>query len=74
MDTGRRHVPGAHAGCAALETILRQCPDRFEVGAKNLGDGDQCQLIRKGAPAGGALVRNQSYRGVEQATLQDSSP
>lgn len=44
-----------------LEAILTQCPDRFEVGERDLGEGDRCTVRRKGAPTDGAMLRNHSY-------------
>ncbi|SEL63096.1 hypothetical protein SAMN05444354_107162 [Stigmatella aurantiaca] len=45
----------------ALEAILKECPGRFETGAKDLGEGDQCQVRRKSQRTETALLRNQSY-------------
>jgi len=45
----------------ALETILAECPDRFEERAQDLGEGDRCTLMRKGARMEEALLRNRSY-------------
>ncbi|MFY0568083.1 ADYC domain-containing protein [Archangium lansingense] len=45
----------------ALETILAQCPGRFEPGANDLGDGDRCTVRRKEGLARRALLRNRSY-------------
>ncbi len=46
----------------ALETVLAECPERFEVGTKNLGEGDSCTVRRKGDDVAGAVLRNHSYR------------
>lgn len=57
----------------AVETILAQCPDRFEVGVEDLGGGDRCTVRRKGGRAGAALLRNHSY-GRDERSLQESTP
>jgi hypothetical protein len=44
----------------AVETILAQCPDRFEAGTKDLGEGDRCTVLRKDTRAGSALLRSRS--------------
>jgi hypothetical protein len=51
----------------AVETVMEQCPGRFEVAQKDLGEGDQCRVVRKGGGAKGALLRNRSYGRDEQA-------
>jgi len=43
-----------------LKTVLAACPDRFEAARKDLGEGDSCTLVRKGAKAEKALLRNRS--------------
>jgi hypothetical protein len=45
----------------AVETVLARCPGRFEVVAKDLGEGDRCTVSRKGGRAGSTLLRNLSY-------------
>ncbi|HEX8821623.1 MAG TPA: ADYC domain-containing protein [Archangium sp.] len=46
----------------ALETILRECPNRFRTGAAlDLGEGDRCTVSRADASPTTALLRNQSY-------------
>ncbi|WNG43123.1 hypothetical protein F0U60_02675 [Archangium minus] len=57
----------------AVEKILEQCPDRFEVGVEDLGGGDRCTVRRKSGHAGSALLRNRSYSKGEQL-LQESTP
>jgi hypothetical protein len=59
---------------AALETVLKQCPERFEMGAKDLGEGDRCTVRRKGARSEAALLRNHSYGNGEQASLSGKAP
>jgi hypothetical protein len=61
-------------GEQAVETILAQCPDRFEAGAEDLGEGDLCTVRRKGASAGAALLRNRAYVRGEQALSQAVTP
>jgi hypothetical protein len=51
----------------AMATLLAQCPERFEAGTKDLGEGDRCTVIRKGVRAETALLRNHSYVKGEQA-------
>jgi hypothetical protein len=58
----------------AVETILAQCPGRFEQVAKDLGEGDRCTVSRKGARADAALLRNHSYGKSEQASLSNPAP
>jgi hypothetical protein len=45
----------------AVETVLAECPGRFEAGEVELGEGDRCTMRRKGGRAGEALLRNHSY-------------
>ncbi|HEX8819152.1 MAG TPA: ADYC domain-containing protein [Archangium sp.] len=58
----------------ALETILAQCPGRFEEDPKELGEGDRCRVSRKSGRADAALLRNHSYAKGEQAILQGTAP
>jgi hypothetical protein len=58
----------------AVETVLAQCPERFEKGTKDLGQGDRCTVTRKGGGAEAALLRNHSYGKGEQASLQRMAP
>ncbi len=44
-----------------VETILAQCPGRFEAVATNLSAGDRCTMTRKSPSARGGLLRNRSY-------------
>jgi hypothetical protein len=44
----------------ASETVLAQCPERFEVDVKGLGAGDRCTVRRKSGGAEAALLRNHS--------------
>ncbi|MDY7225070.1 ADYC domain-containing protein [Hyalangium rubrum] len=46
---------------SAVERILEECPARFEVGEKDLGEGDRCKVLRKGEHAEAVLLRNRSY-------------
>ncbi|WP_224249673.1 ADYC domain-containing protein [Hyalangium gracile] len=46
---------------SAVELILEECPARFEAAEKDLGEGDRCQVLRKGAGASAVLLRNRSY-------------
>ncbi|KFA92244.1 hypothetical protein Q664_16630 [Archangium violaceum Cb vi76] len=48
-------------GGQAVETILAQCPGRFEPDARDLGDGDHCAVRRKDAGTAPAMLRNRSY-------------
>jgi hypothetical protein len=43
----------------AVEEVLAECPGRFEVVAQDLGEGDRCEVVRKGAKA--PVLRNHSY-------------
>ncbi|MCY1015907.1 ADYC domain-containing protein [Pyxidicoccus sp. MSG2] len=45
----------------AIETILAQCPERFEPGTKDLDGGDRCTVLRKGGSDEPALLRNHTY-------------
>ena len=46
----------------AMETILQECPGRFQTGAAlELGEGDRCTVSRKDVNPGAVLLRNQSY-------------
>jgi ADYC domain len=51
-----------------VETIQRECPGRFEVGEKDLGDGDRCTVLRKDAQFTDPLLRNRSYDKRGQGT------
>jgi hypothetical protein len=54
----------------AVETVMAECPGRFELARKDLGEGDACTVVRKGARAEAALLRNHSYGSQgEQAFL-----
>jgi hypothetical protein len=44
-----------------VERTLAECPERFKVAAKELGEGDPCAVRRKGAGASPLLLRNRSY-------------
>ena len=57
----------------AVEALMAQCPGRFEWARKDLGEGDQCSVVRKGGGAKAALLRNRSYSN-EQATIQGVTP
>jgi hypothetical protein len=68
----------------ALETILAECPGRFEAGEKDLGDGDRCTMLRKSdsaktelRKAGRAetvMLRNHSYGKGEQTPSKPATP
>lgn len=45
----------------AVETVLAECPGRFEPGEEELGAGDRCTVRRKGGRAEAAPLRNHSY-------------
>ncbi|WNG41572.1 hypothetical protein F0U61_53750 [Archangium violaceum] len=46
----------------ALETILRECPGRFQTGQLvELGEGDRCTVRRAGGTPRAALLRNRTY-------------
>jgi ADYC domain-containing protein len=45
-----------------VESILAECPGRFEPVAEDLGQGDQCAYRRKGSRSQEALLRNRAYR------------
>ncbi|MFY0578506.1 ADYC domain-containing protein [Cystobacter fuscus] len=53
-----------------VETLMAQCPGRFELAQKDLGEGDQCTVVRKGGGAKAALLRNRSYGRGEQVMRQ----
>ncbi len=44
-----------------LETVLAECPGRFEAVAQDFGQGDSCAYRRKGTDSKAALLRNRSY-------------
>ncbi|WP_224373167.1 ADYC domain-containing protein [Hyalangium versicolor] len=45
----------------AAETILAQCPGRFEMAEEALGEDDRCTVRRKGERVESVLLRNRSY-------------
>jgi hypothetical protein len=45
-----------------IQTILKECPGRFEQAGKDLGEGDRCLVRRKGPQAGAAVLRNHASR------------
>lgn len=49
----------------AVETVMAECPDLFEKAGKELDGGDRCTVVRKGANAEEAPLRNRSYGAVE---------
>ncbi|MFP2924427.1 ADYC domain-containing protein [Pyxidicoccus sp. 3LG] len=59
---------------SAMERILEECPALFEPGEKDLGEGDRCQVVRKGARAGAVLLRNRSYGKSEPPSVPRGSP
>jgi hypothetical protein len=53
----------------ALETVLKECPDRFRSGsALELGEGDRCTVQRADVNPATALLRNMSY-GAPKGTV-----
>jgi hypothetical protein len=58
----------------AIEAVLAQCPERFEMGTKDLGEGDRCRVHLKGGGAEAALLRNHSYGKGEQAGAPVKTP
>jgi len=55
----------------AMETILKECPDRFRSGsALELGQGDRCTVQRKDVNPTTALLRNMSYGAQKGAAGQ----
>ncbi len=44
-----------------LDSVLAECPGRFEPVAEDLGQGDRCTHRRKGLDGKTALLRNRSY-------------
>ncbi|WP_224365484.1 ADYC domain-containing protein [Hyalangium versicolor] len=59
---------------SAVERILEECPERFEAGEKDLGEGDRCTLLRKGERADAVLLRNRSYEKSVQRSAPRSTP
>ncbi len=58
----------------ALETVLAQCPGRFEPVAEDLGQGDHCAVRRKGGGTMKALLRNHAYGRAPQASASARAP
>jgi hypothetical protein len=58
----------------AVKAVMDQCPGRFEVAEKDLGEGDRCTVVRKDGGAKAELLRNRSYGKDEQALLQGTAP
>jgi hypothetical protein len=59
----------------ALETILQECPNRFQTGAVvELGEGDRCTVQRPGVSPKTALLRNMSYGTRPAAAPASSKP
>jgi hypothetical protein len=58
----------------AVETVLAECPGRFEAAEKDFGEGDRCTVRRKGGRAEEAMLRNHSYGKAEQALLSERTP
>jgi hypothetical protein len=58
----------------ALETILQECPGRFETAAKDLGEDDHCMARRKDARPEEAPLRNRSYGNDAQALVRKPLP
>ncbi|WP_164016778.1 ADYC domain-containing protein [Pyxidicoccus trucidator] len=58
----------------ALETILQECPNRFQKGAAvELGKGERCTVRRADVSPGAALLRNLSYGASNGPASQDKS-
>ncbi|QRO02608.1 hypothetical protein JRI60_20905 [Archangium violaceum] len=56
----------------ALETILKECPNRFQTGAAlELGQGDRCTVRRADASPATALLRNMSYGAPKGASASE---
>jgi hypothetical protein len=45
----------------AVETVMQECPGRFQWAEKDLGGDDRCTVIRKDANVESASLRNRSY-------------
>jgi ADYC domain len=58
----------------AVDAVMAECPGRFEAVAKDLGEGDRCTVLRKGASAEAALLRNHSYGKGGQAPAKAAAP
>jgi ADYC domain len=58
----------------ALETILKECPERFHVGAPvELGQEDRCTVQRVDMSAKAVLLHNRSYEARSGGTAQAGS-
>ncbi|WNG28590.1 hypothetical protein F0U62_34745 [Cystobacter fuscus] len=57
----------------AVDEVMAECPDLFQKEDKDLGEGDQCTVVRKEVSAEKAPLRNQSYGAGEQALLQGAA-
>lgn len=67
VELARFEAEWAHDGAVCVnrtrdgrttKAIMDECPGRFEVGVKDLGDGDRCTLRRKGKSAEEPMLRN----------------
>jgi hypothetical protein len=58
----------------AVEEVLAECPGRFEAKTLDLGEGDHCTLLRKGARVESVLLRNHSYGQREQTPAKAVVP
>ncbi|ATB38979.1 hypothetical protein CYFUS_004418 [Cystobacter fuscus] len=58
----------------AVEEVMAECPNLFQRSDKDLGEGDQCTVVRKGANVEEAPLRNRSYGHGEQALFQGAVP
>jgi len=47
-----------------LESVLAECPNRFEAVASDVGDGDRCAVRRSGAGAPAWRVKNRTLTGA----------
>ncbi|AKJ00814.1 hypothetical protein ATI61_11277 [Archangium gephyra] len=58
----------------AMETILQECPNRFQTGAAlELGEGDRCTVRRKDVNPAASLLRNHSYGPSKAAVPQEKN-
>lgn len=57
----------------AVETLLQECPDRFQKGAADSGVGEPCAVRRADVGPEAALLRNLSYGAPKASALPDKS-
>ncbi|RKH43615.1 hypothetical protein D7X12_12880 [Corallococcus sicarius] len=59
----------------ALETVLQECPHRFQAGAvTDLGEGERCTVRRTDVSAGAGLLRNLSYAAPQSPVSPGKGP